>query len=335
MCDADKATVSTKARAAALPQLPTRSNVSEGRSTAIKDQMSLTGVLQQELEKRQDDLCVKLFSCTTDWRPPAVAFSIRAPHPVVFACLIRGVERRGKTARHPTFAIFHFSPTRLIGADAQMRQFWKRDRRKERRIKSPPIVFCVRRKIKAAGYFQGVSNGSQHPGCISPRRPAVPLETLLVWWFHYNVMTNHSAIWPPSQCEKPNNEERLIIGDESPLPSSSRQWRRGGSHEAGVGSRAGGGGWWSVASPSKQEVATLLHSGKRCIYFSHVVEVSSRWMDGAQKQWSKTLKLIHLFWQVSLFSFAEMQSWRSHAMCPCCCWESPGRKLTQLTPPSD
>lgn len=55
-------------------------------------------------------------------------------------------------------------------------------------------------------------------------------------------MTNHSAIWPPSQCENPNNEERLIIGDESPLPSSSRQWRRGCSLGGGVGSGGWGGG---------------------------------------------------------------------------------------------
>lgn len=180
-----------------------------------------------------------------DWRPPAVAFSIRVPHPVVFVCLIRGVELRGGrggTAQHPTFSIFHFSPTRLIGADAQMQQFFQKEREEKKgRIKRQPIVLCMRRKIKAAGYFQGVSNGSQHPGCISPRRPAVPLETLLVWWFHYNVMTNHSAIWPPSQCENLNNEERLIIGDESPLPSSHRQWWRGSSHRGGVGSRVLGG----------------------------------------------------------------------------------------------
>lgn len=127
--------------------------------------------------KRHEDLCGKVFSCALI---DGHLLLPSASECLVLLCLSVDQRRRAKGG-NPTFVIFHFSPARLMGADAQMRQFRKRKRRKDRRIKRQPIVACVRQKIKAAGYFQGVSNGSQHPGCISPRRPAVPLETLLVW----------------------------------------------------------------------------------------------------------------------------------------------------------
>lgn len=117
-----------------------------------------------------------------DWRPPAVAFSIRVPRPVVFVCLIRGVELRGGNCAAPhvlNLSLFTDKINRCGCTNAAI--FEKEREEKKGRIKRQPIVLCMRRKIKAAGYFQGVSNGSQHPGCISPRRPAVPLETLLVW----------------------------------------------------------------------------------------------------------------------------------------------------------
>lgn len=79
---------------------------------------------------------------------------------------------------------------------------------------------------KSKTLFSGKLNNTQHGdasilrGNVSLRRP------FWVWWFHYNVMTNHSAISSPSRCENRDNEESLVILDESRLPSSTRREKR-------------------------------------------------------------------------------------------------------------
>lgn len=99
------------------------------------------------------------------------------------------------------------------------------------------------------------------------------------------------------------------------MAGSETGWAAG-CGKVGIG---GGGGWCrrGDSNPEKQEIATLLHSGKRCICLTRSVDVWSQWMWKVLKNnEGETLNLSACFCHLFLFSFAKRQKWGSDVRSP-------------------